>query len=259
MPQQQVYDQFAAPGAPQMQMQYGVRALYTPPHNQYDQFAVPPPPRTQMQYGVQSPYTPPDEPYSQFGVQAPSTYPQLSGPVEAGAASFYRTQGCMQDPVGKWFKLLPGFDKRTYHFTPLRILPNREIVAIVDGKVIWPEAARIAYGVAPQGSTSGQFMNRSMPAAFPIRDTSVYQQNMPVSIPPESTRISPNLLAQTMTNNIPAGMPMQNMPAYQQNLPVSMPSGRTHTSPNLLRRPPPIICPLAHRRRPSTTNSSTPN
>ncbi|KAK5093135.1 hypothetical protein LTR24_004538 [Lithohypha guttulata] len=176
-PRRQVYDKFAASGAPQMQMQ--------------------------MPYGVQRPYTPPHHQYGQFSVQAPITYPHLFGPLLAGIASFYRTQGCMQDQAGRWYKLLSGCDKRTYHFTPLRILPNGIVCAIVDGKMIWSDASPLAYPVAPQMSASGQLMNGNTPTAFLMQDTTMYQQNMPA-----------------MTNNMSAGMPMQNMPAYQQNLPL---------------------------------------
>lgn len=51
----------------------------------------------------------------------------------------------MQDQAGKWYKFMSGYGKRAYHFTPLRILPNRVVGAIVDGKVIWSEASPIAY------------------------------------------------------------------------------------------------------------------
>jgi len=56
-----------------------------------------------------------------------------------------RAQGCMQDQAGKWYKFLSGCDKRTYHFTPLRIPPNGVVGAIVNGKVIWSEVSPIAY------------------------------------------------------------------------------------------------------------------
>ena len=70
---------------------------------------------------------------------------KVDGPVPAGTASFYRAQGCMQDQAGKRYKFLSGCDKLTYHFTPLRILSNRVVGAIVDGKVIWSENSPIAY------------------------------------------------------------------------------------------------------------------
>lgn len=118
-------------------------------HVQYaqltNQYAVPAPPRPQVQYST----------------QGPSIYPQLTGQIYPATAPYYRAQGCLQDPAGRWWKLLSACRQRIQKIVPLRYLPNGQVVAIADGNVVWSDAPT-PYPGAPQTATPAQPLNHDM-------------------------------------------------------------------------------------------------
>lgn len=141
-PPYETLNHLAAPIAAHTQPWYGFQALGVPQQGQYNQFTTHPAPQTQMPYVI----------------QAGGTYPVVQGPMPKDLEASWEADGCMKDPSGKWFKVLGNCSGNPLHFryTPLRMLPDGNIVAIINRQIIWPEPLRMKYGAAPQATNPGQ-------------------------------------------------------------------------------------------------------